>query len=264
MPSAADQPDPAGMDDVLREVKTAGLQRRRSRQRRRSFGAVVSAVTLVAGFVATLPDDDQVVETDQASDETTSTRRTEVLGTLIERDAVDPATPSTSETTPPPSTTAPPPAPVAPPSPLPPPPTTLSCVQSTDPACGPFRWEPAPAANQPLTLTAEDAALTAGTTTVLLVHWDDPDAQLVWTDNDIDGAMLADPCQMERRYGPWTPPPPDGGSGTIELAYTAPAEPGTYVITVIAATGGCDGYHPYHSDATTTITVTVEQAPGET
>lgn len=258
MPSAAERPDPTRMAEVLGEVKAAGLRRRRARQRRRSFGALAGVVALATGLVVSLPDDEAVVDTDAASDETTSTRRTEVLGTVIEREPAEAPPPSTEA---PPASTPDTPTPTASPAPVPPPPTTLSCVQSHDEACGPFRWEPAPSANQPLTLSAEDVVSAPGAETVLLVHWDDPDARLTWTDSDIDGVLLAEPCQVEARYGPWAPPAPDGGSGTIELPYTAPAEPGTYVVTVYASTAVCDGYHPYHSDATTTVTVTVEQPP---
>ena len=60
--------------------------------------------------------------------------------------------PLTGATTTAPAATAPTPTPdttTAPGAPT----TTLPCRNSTDPACGPFRWDPAPAPNQPVAVS---------------------------------------------------------------------------------------------------------------
>lgn len=79
-------------------------------------------------------------------------------------------------------------------------------------------------------------------------------------DDDTDGLLLAEACEVTPRYGPWAPPPASGGSGSHRITVT-PDAPGTATIEVHAATGHCDGYDPYRSVAR--LTITFEVAPPE-
>jgi hypothetical protein len=245
------------MEETLRAVKVAGLRRRRARQARHRIGlAAVVVAVLAVGAIALPGDDDQVTTAGPAAERTerttTTTKAPEVMGMVIERDGTTTETTGGAEV---PMTTAPP-ATVSAGSPEP---TGPVCHDSLDPACGEFRWEPAPQANQPLTLSADAVPpLAPGQSTEITVHWADGDALLSYYDSDADGAMLGQPCQGERRFGPWTPPAPDGGSGTVTIAYTAPSTPGATSVTVYVATAACDGYHPYNSQESITIPIVVE------
>lgn len=257
MTHSALPPEPASsMEDTLRAVKAAGLRRRRARHTRHRIGLAAAVVAVVAvGAIALPGDDDRVTTAGPAAERaetTTTTRPTEVLGMVIERDGETTETTVAVEA---PTTTAPaasvPTGSSQPAGPV--------CHDSLDPACGEFRWEPTPPADQPLTLSADAVPpLAPGQSTEISVHWADADALLSFYDSDADGATLGQPCQVERRFGPWTPPAPDGGSGTITIAYTAPATPGPASVMVYAATGPCDGYHPFGSEASITIPIVVE------
>jgi hypothetical protein len=243
------------MEDTLRAVKAAGLRRRRVRQARYRVGLAAAVVAVVAIGVTALPGDDDAVTTAgpaaERAETTTTTRPTEVLGMVIERDpaAADTTVADASTTTAPAATVPPATSPA----------TGPVCRDSVDPACGPFRWDPAPPADQPLVLDADEVPpMAPGQSTELTVRWSDADALLAYYDSDAGGAALGQPCQVEQRFGPWTPPAPDGGSGVITIAYTAPATPGPTSVTVYAGTGPCDGYHPFHSDAWITIPIVVE------
>lgn len=255
-PSALPPEPTSSMEDTLRAVKAAGLRRRRARQARYRVGLAAAVVAVVAIGVTALPGDDDAVRTAgpaaERAETTTTTRPTEVLGMVIERDpaaAADTTVADASTTTAPGATVPPATSPAAGPV----------CRDSVDPACGPFRWEPAPPADQPLVLDADEVPpMAPGQSTELTVRWSDADALLAYYDSDAGGAALGQPCQIEQRFGPWTPPAPDGGSGVITIAYTAPATPGPTSVTVYASTGPCDGYHPFHSDAWITIPIVVE------
>jgi hypothetical protein len=240
------------LDERLAAVKSEGRHRRARRHRvRTGIVAIAGASALLAG-IAIVPSDPDVVTTDAAEardGETPSTRPTEVLGMVIERDPVDDTT--TVATDPPTSVTEAPPAPSATTTP-----TTATAPPGpchAGPECGPFRWEPEPAANQPLTLTHDPVdPVPVGDTVVLTVHWADPDAPLGFVDDDTDGALLADACTIEPRYGAWVPPDPQGGAGSFTVSYT-PEQTGMHAVRVFAATAACDGYHPYRSDQQLTI-----------
>ena len=250
--------------EVLASIKAEGARRRRRRHRRNlALGSGVALVLLAAPIVALSSggsdDEDDVVaaaDPDPARRSTTTVPRvtttttapvttetvpTEVLGVVIER---------TTTTTRPRGTT---PAPT----------TTVPCRNSTNSDCGDFFWDPPPAANQPLVLDAlgDPIVVEAGTTTQIVVAWSDGDATLSFHDSTADdGVLLAIACVTEQRFGPWTPPAASGGSGTISFSYTAPSDRDSDLVQVNAATGPCDGYHPYHSQANLGIPITITPA----
>ena len=142
--------------------------------------------------------------------------------------------------------------------------TTLACRDSIDPACGPFRWDPPPAPNRPLTVTVTYAPANPrpGEAVTFKVVVDDPDGQSLLDRtgmaNDYgDGAPQAIPSAIvdcTEGYGPWTPPPPTPVHAEPSFQHTY-AKPGTYVVKLpFKALGDC-AYGP--SEATATVTVTV-------
>lgn len=254
-PSSADQPD-LTLDERLAAVKAAGRQRRARRYRIRAGLAGVAAFGIVAGVAALPADDGMPVRTEAADEGTATTRRTEVLGSVIERDPTDV---TTSTTVAPVEVTTT----IAPPAPTVPTPTAPPGPCQTGPECGEFRWEPAPPPNQPLVLTHDPVGpATVGQEVTITVRWSDGDAQLTFIDDDTDGNLLLDACVVEPRYGPWSPPPPNGGSGAVTISFT-PTASGTQTIKVQAAAGYCDGYDPYHSDRGLTIQFEASEPPPE-
>ncbi len=124
-----------------------------------------------------------------------------------------------------------------------------ACVNSVAPQCGEFRWEPSPT-NQPITIdsiTVDPPRPIAGQTVTLTVHWSDPDADNAYMTADCDGAgcpplcdgnpcpiVIVDPpaCSPEKvARGPWTPPAPLPGSGTLVEELQFPTA-GTFTWTV--------------------------------
>lgn len=265
-PSSA--PDGVVPLDVLATVKHEGGRRRRRRQRR---NLAVSGLALVAVAVpafallggdgdpaedvrsteladaprTTIDDDDRPAAT------TTTSAPTEVLGVVIERPADEvPGATTTTTARPRPTTTPTTAATTAPP---------LVCSNSVDPACGEFRWSPDPGNASATISTAEVLELAPGQATTITVDWSDGDAGLRFEHFSTDGTLIASGCAVEPRYGPWSPPPASPGSGTLQYAYTAPAEPGTYTLGISIGTGDCSG--PYASDAQRLITVNVVAPP---
>ena len=91
---------------------------------------------------------------------------------------------------------------------------------------GEFRWEPSPA-NQPLHIDSvaldPPHPITAQTVTVT-IHWSDPDADIanvsMWCTGvgPCAAASFPSPIRCDlypKTYGPWAPPPPRPGSGTL-------------------------------------------------
>jgi hypothetical protein len=108
-----------------------------------------------------------------------------------------------------------------------------TCHNSYDPKCGPFRWDPDPGPNQPLTVTVtpEKQQGTAGQEVNFHVVAKDPDAKIdscvaiEFGDDDKHPSCPTPSCQTP--YGPWTPPAkaPDQVENDIKHKYAAP---GTY------------------------------------
>lgn len=250
---------PVAPADVLARVKTEGLRRRTRRHRRNGVLAALGIALLAVPAVALLPEggtDDVTVAAEgdgDASPRTTEARRPTTTVTTATTATTIPPTSVVVEgeevgLIPPLVIEREPTATTVPPGP--------ACRNSTDPACGEFRWDPAPAANQDLTAAFVDvpATVTAGEPTTFFVAWSDPDATLAYDMFSADNALLAQPCQIENRFGPWTPPPTEPGSGELSYTHTFEA-PGTYTVAVALATGACDS--PYNSQGTVYLDVTV-------
>ena len=156
-------------------------------------------------------------------------------------------------------------------APKPTPTTTAApaCRNSTDPACGEFRWDPAPR-NQPatLTVTAPDRTIVVDEQVELALDMSDPDGRVTLACYSVSldrpglstGSCAAENHDCPERYGPWSPPagqPSSAGATTVVEFH----EPGTYTVTVdVAPADGCDNVDPYRSGARTSITVEVQPA----
>lgn len=252
--------------DVLARVKSEGLRRRNRRHRRNAALAMLGVVAVAIPAVALLPGGDTAEDVRVASspegrsstsDEAPATSEPPLTidtATTVPEVVVDPALPPASTPDGPVATTVPAPVPTtAAPAP--------ACRNSTDPVCGDFRWDPAPAPNQALTASFTSAPATAavGEPVTFELQWSDPDAVVSYEHFAADGAVLARSCVHERRAGPWTPPAASPGSGTQSYSHTFDT-PGTYEVAVYLATNadpafGCDD--PYASEAFVTHTITV-------
>lgn len=153
--------------------------------------------------------------------------------------------------------------------------TTAGCRNSTDPACGPFRWE-GPVANQPLALELRwsPARPAVGQTVTFVLTASDPDAPVEGGLASIsfgDGpAIQADPGPGEcKRYGLWTLPTPR--PGRWEHVYThAYQRAGTYQAVFGQSSGtpdlpGCVDQQrglgdPWASTASVRASITVSEA----
>ena len=150
--------------------------------------------------------------------------------------------PLTGATTTAPAATAPTPTPdttTAPGAPT----TTLPCRNSTDPACGPFRWDPAPAPNQPVAIEIahSPSAPQVGEQVTVTVH-------VAETDSKIDGitvsfgdeeALTLPPasvvaCDDPEPTGPWSPPDATGVDTVSTYGHTY-TRAGDFTIDVYAA-----------------------------
>ena len=123
------------------------------------------------------------------------------------------------------------------------PPTTVRCRNSTDPACGPFRWDPPPGPDQPveIEIVHSPSAPQAGEQVTVTVHVAEADSELhsVTVSFGDEEALTLPPaaavaCEGDAPTGPWTPPvpAPDDTVATYGHIYT---EPGDYTIDVYAA-----------------------------
>lgn len=147
--------------------------------------------------------------------------------------------------------------------------TVSSCRNSTDPACGPFRFDPQPGPDSPMTVqvAVEPAEPVAGQEVVFRLTLTDPDGvsynatTFGFGDGGIGGASFP-PCE---RFGAWDPPPRDGATTeVVEVAHTY-ANPGTYAVSFLFEAGPFScidsvsgrGDRPYASSATGTATVVV-------
>ncbi len=137
------------------------------------------------------------------------------------------------------------------------------CRNSSDPACGEFRWDPVPAANQPLVASFATAPGTAivGNEVVFEVTWSDGDAPLAFDEfkATTGGYVLHLDCfPFPSRFGPWTPPAAEPSSGTLRYPHTFTTA-GTYRIHASLATAD-DCRSPY-ADFTQVETTIVVSGP---
>jgi hypothetical protein len=249
---------PVAPADVLARVKAEGLRRRTRRHRRNGVLAALGIALLAVPAVALLPEDgDDDVTVAAEGDGDAAPRTTEA-----HRPTTTVSTAATATTAPPTTVVVEggdvglvPPLVIEREAPV----TTVPapvCRNSTDAACGEFRWDPAPAANQPLTAGfGPSTEATAGVPFTIEVNWADPDAaDLTFDHFSPDGVGLARACTIEPRYGPWTPPAPARGAGQLRYTHTFEA-PGTYTVVVSLGTADCNS--PYGSDVTVEQTITV-------
>jgi hypothetical protein len=147
-------------------------------------------------------------------------------------------------------------------------PTTTStrpCRDSIDPACGPFRWDPPPAANQPLTAKVGPLAPAAprkGETVTIPVTVDDADGSslLDTSGRDVDYGDgtpvlgISGHIDCTQGFGPWTPPAPVPLHAELRFQH-AYATSGTYTVVMRFKSLGSCAYGPSETTATVTIVV---------
>jgi hypothetical protein len=141
--------------------------------------------------------------------------------------------------------------------------TAAPCHNSTDPACGPFHYEPPPE-NQPATMTVVKVAPASpgpGTRVTFTLHFTDPDSWV--TPGQLCGKVSFGDGNSEgcgpscagtgNRYGPWDPPAPHPSDTdlTVEHVY---AKTGTYTVVFTATADQCG---PRTSEAGATYTLHV-------
>lgn len=142
--------------------------------------------------------------------------------------------------------------------------TTQPCRKSEEPACGPFRWDPPPPPDQPMSvkLSYLPTAPKAGETVTFSVTVDDPDGNGLLDRTGIahnygDGTPsqgVSGHVDCVARFGPWTPeaPKPLHADLTFRHVYTAA---GTYTVSFPFKSIGDCTHGP--SEATATVTITV-------
>ena len=140
---------------------------------------------------------------------------------------------------------------------------TLTCHNSYDKRCGPFRWDPQPD-NEPLTvqITTGSATAKVGEAVMFRVVVDDPDRHIDRNCRDEffgdEGQGCEYQCgQAAQPYGPWSPPRKDPDHYETDITHTYKS-PGAYTVKITFRSGTCDPQtNPYRSQGTGTINVTV-------
>lgn len=193
--------------------------------------------------------------------------------------AADTHAPTTTATKPAQAPTTTPTAPATAPATAPPPtaPTTVpvavtapACRNSHDPACGPFRFDPAPGPDTPMVVEVAVATASpkAGQPVTFHVTLRDPDG--VSTNGTTfdygDGGLGGGSQRACDKYGPWDPPArdPSYATKTQDLTHTF-AKAGTYNVKLSFEGGPFDctdaatgrGDRPYASDGVGRVTVVV-------
>lgn len=144
--------------------------------------------------------------------------------------------------------------------------TALVCHDSYNPACGSFRWSPAPAPASPVSVNiAYSPNPVAGQEVTFTVTYSDPNAVVVtscpsmldYGDFSLSQGCSVDTSCPQTRYGPWNPPGKNPSSGTVQYRHTY-TNPGSYTFSVKYPAGtGC--YDPYAAVLSGTVTITVDQ-----
>jgi hypothetical protein len=152
--------------------------------------------------------------------------------------------------------------------------TTIDpCRNSTDAKCGPFRFDPQPEADRPMTVkvSVEPVAPFAGQPMAFHITLTDPDGVSYdgTTFNFGNSGIGGSNPGTCAKFGPWDPPATDPASATttLEVGHTY-FEAGTYTATFLFDAGPFDcvdsvtgrGDRPYASSATGTVTVVVGPA----
>lgn len=264
-----DERPPRGREELLAGVRRDGLRRRHWRHGLIGGLALVLvaalAIPVVAGGDDGGSDPQRVAVLDEAPD-TTVADETTTTSTVVEETTTTVARPPTTERRTTGSTTTartgrPSPATTV---------TTLTCRNSFDERCGPFRWDPDPGANQAaqVTITFTPSTPRAGQEVTAHITMTDPDGpaapcstETKWGD---DKPWPINACSAiycaQQPYGPWTPPARASDTVEISQAHTYDA-PGTFTVTFRGwgtSRGSCDApANPYGSDKTGSATVTV-------
>jgi hypothetical protein len=151
--------------------------------------------------------------------------------------------------------------------------TVDPCRNSTDSKCGPFRFDPQPGADRPMTVevTVEPASPVAGRPMVFHITLTDPDGVSYdgTTFNFGNSGIGGSTPETCAKFGPWDPPAPDPAlvTKTTDVTHTY-FEAGSYTASFFFDAGPFDcvdsvtgrGDRPYASSATGTVTVQVVEA----
>lgn len=264
--------------------RIVAMGERRRRRRRAALTSVGIAIAAVAvGVPLSLAGSGEPDESVVAAGIDRSTTTETAASVDVEHPVFVPTTECAGETcdqppTPPETETAPEPGPdgLAPgvtSSPTMPPSTstttTAACRNSHDPACGPFRWDPQPPANQPLvvTVTVDRTTVAVGEPITITATASDPDGPArfcgILTHAEAQNPACAYPaCAEQERFGPWTPPAPEPGDVSDQLVHTYD-QAGTYTVSGFAYShaGPCgpSPYDPYGDEAHDSVTITVTE-----
>lgn len=281
---------PAVRRAVTTAITTPTVGGRRRRPAYWLLGSVAAISLVVIGFLTLNGNDDAAVDvatapgTSAANDGSPSTTRprsttTGAVPSTVVGTTTPVTTPSTIAPLPGlPVTTVPAPTPTTarPSAPGPTPtvvaPPTTACRNSTNPACGAFRWDPRPS-NQPgvARITLPSGPIVAGVVYEATFTLSDPDGPVGFDCYDFNGpsengTYIGGACTTERtvcpdRYGPWTPPA--GAAGSASITYRVRFDnPGPVRLTLKAAipTGDpqfCANVSPYLSEAAGSLVVNV-------
>jgi hypothetical protein len=169
------------------------------------------------------------------------------------------AVPETTTTTESPTTTLPPTTTT----------TALVCRNSTNPKCGPFRWDPVPVSHPiDVSLTFSPPDPKPGDKVTVHLAATDQDTALGgllvdFGDGHGAGFGVAPLCiAAPDPYGPWDPPPrqPDHKEYDYDNVYSAP---GTYTVTAkVSSMPSCSTpRNPYVGEGTASVTVNVSGPP---
>jgi hypothetical protein len=149
--------------------------------------------------------------------------------------------------------------------PAPAPAQAKPCRNSYDPACGPFRWDPSPGSNAPLTVTVspQSQQVKAGTEVNFHVVADDPDAKIdrcyaVDFGDGQRGSTCPPPAACQTPYGPWSPPAKVHDHYEIDVKHTyATARPDAYVASFQVQSHSFCNPDPYGGSGQAPATVKV-------
>jgi len=252
-------PKPVGAEPPRRSPKEQleRVQSRAERIRARRKVGVIALVALLVGAAVTAA----IALTSPSSSSkkvaaTGRTTTTESTLPVFDSTTTPPETvPPTTAVTAAPATTAPAAAAATT--------TSLPCRNSSDPRCGPFRWDPAPGANQPITVSASTSQ--DGLTVTFTLRVVDPDASPIivgdGTCNPPDfgdvGRSRCTPTCPPPGYGPWATPARQRGDRTVTYTHTY-ASSGSYTAHFwFASAGNPCPKNPYASTVDQPVPVTV-------
>lgn len=244
------------VDETLERVYRRGHQLRLRRRTRRGLAAVAVIAALAVPVLAANEDGATDRLRAAAGPDSVTTTTTEVTSVPVTTGVPTSTSPATTPTTGEAAITVPD-APTT---------TALVCRNSADRRCGPFRWDPALAPNQPASLrvTYDPAQSVAGQEVVFTLVYTDPDSDerplvknVEFGDGESGGSMVA--CEAQPpRYGPWSPPEPRAGSHTEIVRHTYMSG-GTFLARFHAVAGQCS-QDPYASAAQGVVTVIVRES----